>query len=210
MRVVRVVSVLAAVVALLLGGGVAGAAPGGSFADRSIVRTSDDGWKVHLGKFGERVHSVPALSSGHGSYEAFLDLRGTAEITGRGSSPVDAAVLTTGFQVACQWQMDGVQVGVTGGPTAQMSISYPPAMVIGAQVMPSISTTLRNGTSTDVKFATKQLRGPKAGARMEGVRVEISGCVGLAKPAVRAYVRVAMSTAVNDNTFSLYGKPHHL
>ncbi|MGB6040613.1 MAG: MspA family porin, partial [Gordonia sp. (in: high G+C Gram-positive bacteria)] len=146
MRVVRVVSVLAAVVALLLGGGVAGAAPGGSFADRSIVRTSDDGWKVHLGKFGERVHSVPALSSGHGSYEAFLDLRGTAEITGRGSSPVDAAVLTTGFQVACQWQMDGVQVGVTGGPTAQMSIWYPPAMVIGAQVMPSISTTLRNGT----------------------------------------------------------------
>lgn len=210
MRGVRVLVVLVSVLAAVAAGAGAAVAVPGVFADRSIVRTSDDGWKVRLSMSGERVHSVPALSRGHGSYEAFLDLRGAAEISGRGSVPVDAAVLSTGFQVSCQWQMDGVQAGITGGPTAQMSISYPPAVVLGAQVMPSVSTTLRNGTTADVKFATKQFQGSKAGARMEGVRVEIAGCVGLAKPAVRAYVRVAMSTAVNDNSFNLYGKPHRL
>ncbi|QRY64790.1 MspA family porin [Gordonia sp. PDNC005] len=164
---------------------------------------------MRLTKSAERIDRVRALSRGHKSYEAFVDLRGEASVTGAGAVPVDAAVLTTGFQVACQWQMDGVNVGVTGGPTAQMSISYPPALVIGAQVMPNISTTLRNGTSVDVPFATKPLRGPSAGARMEGVRIEISGCVG-ARPSVRAYVRVAMTSKANDNTFSLYGKPHRL
>ncbi|MGB3887251.1 MspA family porin [Gordonia sp. (in: high G+C Gram-positive bacteria)] len=136
-----------------------------------------------------------------GSYEALLDLRGTAEITGCGSSPVDAAVLTTGFQVACQWQMDGVQLGVTGGPTAQMSISYPPAMVIGGQVMPSISTTLRNGTSTDVKFETKQLRGPKAGARMDEGESNVCGGTGspswCAQPQIRCLRIWSLRRGVN-------------
>ncbi|GAA4642759.1 hypothetical protein GCM10023197_08410 [Gordonia humi] len=150
---------------------------------------------------------MPALSRGHGSYEAFLSLRGAAH--GAGRVPVDAAVVSTGFQVSCQWQMDGVNVGVAGGPTAQMSISYPPAIVLGAQVMPNISTTLKNGVSVDVPFGQKPLQGPSAGVRLEGVRVEISGCVG-ARPAVRAYVRVAMTTKANDNTFNLYGKPHLL
>ncbi|WP_308191565.1 MspA family porin [Gordonia liuliyuniae] len=164
---------------------------------------------MKLSKSGEKVRSVPALSRGHGSYEAFLSLRGAAEISGSGKVPVDAAVVSTGFQVSCQWQMDGVNVGITAGPTAQMSISYPPAVVLGAQVMPNISTTLKNGVSVDVPFGQKALAGPAAGVRLDGVRVEISGCVG-ARPAVRAYVRVAMTTKANDNTFNLYGKPHLL
>lgn len=180
-----------------------------SFADKSLTHHSDDGWTVKLSKSGEKIRSVPALSRGHGSYEAFLSLRGAAQLSGSGAVPVDAAVVSTGFQVSCQWQMDGVQLGVTGGPTAQMSISYPPAVVLGAQVMPNISTTLKNGVSIDVPFGQKALAGPSAGVRLDGVRVEISGCVG-ARPAVRAYVRVAMTSRANDNTFNLYGKPHLL
>ncbi|WP_308191940.1 MspA family porin [Gordonia liuliyuniae] len=191
------------------GGGEASAGPARAFADQSLSKHSDDAWTVKLSKSGEKIRSVPALSRGHGSYEAFLSLRGAAEISGSGKVPVDAAVVSTGFQVSCQWQMDGVNVGITAGPTAQMSISYPPAVVLGAQVMPNISTTLKNGVSVDVPFGQKALAGPAAGVRLDGVRVEISGCVG-ARPAVRAYVRVAMTTKANDNTFNLYGKPHLL
>ncbi len=211
MRVSRIVAavVLAGSTLIASNGTVGSADAASSYRDKTVTRTSDDGWKVSLTKSGERIQSVPALSRGHGSYEAFLDLRGSATITGTGKAPVDAAVLSTGFQVSCQWQMDGVNVGITGGPTAQMSISYPPAIVLGAQVMPNISTSLKNGATVDVPFATKPLQGPSAGARLEGVRVEISGCVG-ARPAVRAYVRVAMTTKANDNTFHLYGQPHLL
>lgn len=211
MRVSRVVAaVVSTASALIVGTGFVGSANAASvYPDKTITRTSDDGWKVTLTKSGERIQSVPALSRGPGSYEAFLDLRGSATIAGSGDAPVDAAVLSTGFQVSCQWQMNGVNVGIAGGPTAQMSISYPPALVLGVQAMPNISTSLKNGATVDVPFAQKPLQGPTAGARLEGVRVEISGCVG-ARPAVRAYVRVAMTTKLNDNTFNLYGKPHLL
>ncbi|MCF8587151.1 MspA family porin [Gordonia liuliyuniae] len=204
-------AVLVAVISVAAFGvpGDASAGPTRSFADKSVTRHSDDGWTVELSKSGEKIRSVPALSRGHGSYEAFLSLRGAAQMSGSGTVPVDAAVVSTGFQVSCQWQMDGVQLGVTGGPTAQMSISYPPAIVLGAQVMPNISTTLKNGVSIDVPFGQKPLQGPSAGVRLDGVRVEISGCVG-ARPAVRAYVRVAMTSKANDNTFNLYGTPHLL
>ncbi|WP_372434580.1 MspA family porin [Gordonia hydrophobica] len=193
---------------LAVGGeSIAGAAP--RIADKSIVKYSDDGWKVGLTKSDEAVRSVPALSRGHGSYEAFLDLRGVATISGAGSSSVDSAILTTGFQVSCQWQFDGLQFGVSGGPSAQLSVSWPPAAIIGGQVSPSISTTLKNGVTKDVEFASKPLQGSTASARLEGVRIEISGCVG-ARPAVRSYVRLAMRTKTSDNTFSLYGKPQKL
>ncbi|GEE02427.1 hypothetical protein nbrc107696_28730 [Gordonia spumicola] len=108
--------------------GEVGPAAASTYKDKTITRTSDGGWKVSLTKSSEQIQSVPALSRGLGSYEAFLDLRGSATITDAGSAPVDAAVLSTGFQVSCQWQMDGVNVGIAGGPTAQMSISYPPAI----------------------------------------------------------------------------------
>lgn len=204
---VTITSLAAVATAATVGTGIATASP--KIADKTITKHSDDGWKVTLTKSDESVRSVPALSRGHGSYEAFLDLRGSATIAGHGASPVDSAVLSTGYQVSCQWQMDGLQAGITGGPTAQMSISWPPALVLGGQVSPSLSTTLKNGTTQDVQFATKPLAGPTAGARLEGVRIEISGCVG-ARPAVRSYVRIAMRTKTNDNTFSLYGNPKSL
>ncbi|WP_267130323.1 MspA family porin [Gordonia spumicola] len=67
----------------------------------------------------------------------------------------------------------------------------------------------RTGATVDVKFGQKALAGARAGTRAEGVRVEISGCVG-ARPAVRAYIRVSMATAANDNMFTIYGSPHLL
>lgn len=208
---VRVMSAIVAVAAFAAigDGGVASADRSVRIPDRTVVKRSDDGWSVRLTKSAEKIVSVPPLSRGVGSFEAFLDLRGEAEITGQGTVPVDAAVLTMGYQLSCQWQMNGVNVGISGGPTAQASITWPPALVVGVQVMPTVSTTLANGATVDVKFGQKALRGARAGTRAEGVRVEISGCVG-ARPAVRAYVRVSMATAANDNTFTMYGSPHLL
>ncbi|MFT3660935.1 MAG: MspA family porin [Gordonia sp. (in: high G+C Gram-positive bacteria)] len=89
-----------------------------------------------------------------------------------------------------------------------MSISYPPAMVIGGQLMPSISTTLRPGTIADVPFGSKQMAGALAGIELDGVHVKVDGCLG--PVAVRAYTRVVISTAANDTTVHVYGKPHYL
>lgn len=86
MRVSRTVAavVLAGSALIASTGGVGAADAASTYKDKTITRTSDDGWKVSLTKSGERIQSVPALSRGHGSYEAFLDLRGSATITGAG------------------------------------------------------------------------------------------------------------------------------
>ncbi len=190
--------------------GIAVGAPSGNgFADRTVTRTTGDGWKVSAVKASERVNSVPPLNQSPWSKEAFLSLRGEGRITGEGALPVNAGAVSTGFQVGCNTDAtSGVTLGVTGGPTAQMSISYPPAIVIGAQVMPSISTTLRPGTIVDVPFGTKPMAGGKAGIELSGVHLKVDGCLG--PVAVRAYTRVAISTAANDTTIHAYGKPHTL
>jgi len=191
---------------------LAGATPtvaANSFADRSIVRVTDDGWRVTLAKKHERVNSVPPLDQSPWTREGFLTLRGSVTITGTGHIPVNAGTVSSGFQIACNTDISsGLTLGVMAGPTAQMSISYPPAAIIGVQALGNISTTIRPGAIYDIPFGTKPLTGPKAGLGLEGVHAKVAGCLG--PVSVRAYTSVALSTPTNDDTYHLYGKPHYL
>ena len=121
---------------------------------------------------------------------------------------MNAGVVATGFHVGCNTSFDSVTVGGSAGPTAQLSVSYPPAVVVGAQAMGNISASFRPGSIVDIPFGTKQMAGDKAGIELDGVHVKVDGCVG--PVAVRAYTRVAISTAANDTTVHVYGKPHKL
>ncbi|WP_301546856.1 MspA family porin [Gordonia sp. X0973] len=189
--------------------GVTDADAANSFADRSIVRVTDDGWRITLAKKHERVHSVPPLDQSPWTREGFLTLRGSISITGTSHIPVNAGTLSSGFHIACNTDISsGVSLGVLAGPTAQMSISYPPAAIIGVQALGNISTTLRPGAVYDIPFGTKPLTGPKAGLGLEGVHIKVAGCLG--PVSLRAYTRIALSTPTNDDTYHLYGQPHYL
>ncbi|MGC4935182.1 MspA family porin [Gordonia sp. DT30] len=197
-----------AVTAAVCGSGVAGAAPG-SFADKQTTKRTGDGWVVSAVKSQERVRSVPPLNQSSWTREGFLSLRGEGLIAGTGSVPVQAGTVAAGFQIGCNTDVtSGVTVGVSGGPSAQMNISYPPAVVIGATVTPNVSTTLRPGTIADIPFGSKKLQTGTAGITVDGVHVKVDGCLG--PVALRAYVTVSVSTALNDNTINVYGEPHYL
>ncbi|MFW0790427.1 MspA family porin [Gordonia sp. CPCC 205333] len=205
------VGLTATVAALVVASGVASitlAAPS-SFANQTVSKRTDDGWLVTASKLNEKVRSVPPLDQSPWTREGYLSLKGTADIRGTGKVAVNSGALSVGFAVACNTDVtSGVTLGVTGGPTAQMSISYPPAVILGAQVMPNISTTLRPGTISDVSFGSKKLAAAHAGVELDGVHLKVSGCLG--PVAVRAYVSVAISTPLNDNTIHVYGTPHYL
>ncbi|GED98879.1 MspA family porin [Gordonia crocea] len=193
--------------ALFVGPGTATAAH--PFADRSIVRVTDDGWRITLSKKRERVRSVPPLDQSPWTREGFLTLRGTVSITGAAKIPVNSGSMSSGFHIACNTDISsGVSLGILAGPTAQMSISYPPAAIIGVQALGNISTTVRPGAIYDIPFGSKALTGPTAGIGLEGVHAKVAGCLG--PVSVRAYVRIGLSTPTNDDTFHLYGKPHYL
>ncbi|GAB09647.1 hypothetical protein GOARA_045_00010, partial [Gordonia araii NBRC 100433] len=69
-----------------------------SFADRSIVRVTEDGWRIKLSKKRERVRSVPPLDQSPWTREGFLTLRGSVSITGASRIPVNAGTVSSGFQ----------------------------------------------------------------------------------------------------------------
>ncbi len=197
-----------AVAASVVGAGASGAAPS-SFADQQTTKRTDDGWVVSAIKSHEQVRSVPPLNQSPWTREGFLSLKGEGVIAGSGSVPVQAGTVAAGFQIGCNTDVtSGATVGISGGPSAQMNISYPPAVVIGATVTPNISTTLRPGTIADIPFGSKKMQTGKAGITVDGVHVKVDGCLG--PVALRAYVTVSVSTALNDNTINVYGKPHYL
>ncbi|MFT4085907.1 MAG: MspA family porin [Gordonia sp. (in: high G+C Gram-positive bacteria)] len=188
--------------------GTAAASPG-AFADHTVTRTTAEGWQVSARKLDEKVSTVhPLDNSPNTTKEAFLSLRGVGEIAGSGTSPVIAGTVRVGFQIACGGHLDSGTVGISAGPTAQMSISYPPAVVIGAQAMGNISANLRPGTIEMIDFGTKQLRGKSAGIEMDRIKVRVTGCISTV--AVRAVVTMAIATSENDTTVNSYGKAHVL
>ncbi|WP_425706155.1 MspA family porin [Gordonia sp. DT30] len=185
------------------------AASSNAFADQQTTKRTDDGWVVSAIKSHEQVRSVPPLNQSSWTREGFISLKGEGVIAGTGSVPVQAGTVAAGFQIGCNTDVtSGATVGISGGPSAQMNISYPPAVVIGATVTPNISTTLRPGTIADIPFGSKKMQTGKAGITVDGVHVKVDGCLG--PVALRAYVTVSVSTALNDNTINVYGKPHYL
>ncbi|GAC67316.1 MspA family porin [Gordonia soli] len=190
------------------GAGPVVAAPD-SFGDRSVSKVTEDGWRVTAVKAEERVRSVAPLNQSTWTREGFLSLRGEGRISGAGRVAVSAGTVRAGFQIGCNTDVtSGLTLGVTAGPTAQMSISWPPALIVGAQASGNVSTTLKPGTIADIAFGVKRLAGPRAGLTVDGVHVKVDGCLG--PVAVRSYVTVAISTPINDNTVNVYGTPHYL
>lgn len=203
-------SAAALIAAASLGAGVASAAPHtSSFADRSSTKTTDDGWRVTATKAREQVRSVPPLNRSPFTREGFLSLRAAGSIAGAGKAAINAGTVTGGFEVGCNTDVtSGATIGVAGGPNATLNISYPPALGVGANLQPSISSTLRPGTITDISLGTKSLAAAAGAITLNGVHVRVDGCLG--PVAIRAYVTVAISTALNDDSVNVYGKPHYL
>ena len=210
-RYVRTAGIAAlAVVTVIAAAPLVSAAPKkNDFADRKISKTTSDGWKVTAVKANEKVRSVPPLNQSSWTREGFLSLRGEGRIAGDGKLPVNAGKVSTGFSIGCNTDVtSGATIGISAGPSAQMSISWPPALILGGQVTPNASTTLRPGTIETIQFGEKQMAAGIAGIELDGVHVKVDGCLG--PVAVRAYTRVAISTAANDTTVHVYGKPHYL
>ncbi|MEH3154010.1 MAG: MspA family porin [Gordonia paraffinivorans] len=213
-RIRVLVACVVTVSGVLASGVVAGsvaAAPsrGNPFADRSLARTTDDGWQVTATKAREAVHSVRPLNQSPWTREGFVSLRAAGSIGGAGSSPVTSGTVTGGFQVGCNTDVtSGATIGIAGGPNATLNVSYPPALGIGASVQPSISSVLRPGTIADVSFGTKRLTSTSGAINATDVHIKVDGCLG---PVVlRSYVTVAISTPNNDDTVNVYGLPHYL
>jgi hypothetical protein len=71
-----------------------------------------EGWDLTVRLDNEQINPVGSLSTSSFSREAFVTLSATGHIGGQGIRKIQAAVLTTGYELGCQTDVsDGVQMG---------------------------------------------------------------------------------------------------
>lgn len=128
----------------------ADAAPS-AFADQTISKTTDDGYRLSVTKSAEALDSVPPLNQSPWTREGFLSLKGLVDIGGTSGVPVTAGTVSTGVQVGCNTDVtSGITLGMSVSPSVGLTVSWPPAGNIGLSASPQVSTTLKPGTIADI------------------------------------------------------------
>ncbi|MEV6559305.1 MspA family porin [Nocardia sp. NPDC051756] len=192
---------------LLTGQGTASA---DAIADKARVVATDDGWTLTVTKTAETLDRYPNLAATMFTREGFVSLKAIAEVTGKGTQPVNAAVVSFGYQIGCQIDVSSgltTSLGVSFGPNASLNISYPPSVSLGvnASVSPNVSTTLKPGSIATVEFGKKALASGRASIAMDQVEVKVDACMG--PVSLRSFATATMSTPTADNTTTAYGDP---
>ncbi|MFI9400813.1 MspA family porin [Nocardia sp. NPDC052316] len=179
-------------------------------ADKARVVTTDDGWTLTVTKTGENLDRYPNLAATMFTREGFVSLKAVAEISGVGTQPVSAGMVSFGYQVGCQIDVSSgltTSLGVSFGPNASLNISYPPSVSLGvnASVSPNVSTTLKPGSIATIEFGKKALASGRASIAMDQVEVKVDACMG--PVSLRSFATATMSTPTADNTTTAYGDP---
>ncbi|MFC9434914.1 MspA family porin [Nocardia sp. NPDC057030] len=179
-------------------------------ADKSRVVDTDDGWTLTVTKTSETLDRYPNLAATMFTREGFVSLKAIAEVTGKGAQPVNAAVVSFGYQIGCQIDVSSgltTSLGASFGPNASLNISYPPSVSLGvnASVSPNVSTTLKPGSIATVQFGKKALASGRASIAMDQVEVKVDACMG--PVSLRSFATATMSTPTADNTTTAYGDP---
>lgn len=187
-----------------------GIASADAVADKARVVDTDDGWTLTVTKTSETLDRYPNLAATMFTREGFVSLKAIAEISGKGNKPVNAAVVSFGYQIGCQIDVSSgltTSLGASFGPNASLNISYPPSVSLGvnASVSPNVSTTLKPGSIATVEFGKKALASGRASIAMDQVEVKVDACMG--PVSLRSFATATMSTATADNTTTAYGDP---
>ncbi|MFI6212631.1 MspA family porin [Nocardia brasiliensis] len=205
-----IVATSALLMILPLATGLTGLASADFVSDKSRVTETDDSWRLSVTKTMESLDRYPNLAATMFTREGFVSVKAVAEITGRGTAPVSAGVITVGYQIGCQVDVSNgltMGLGFSIGPNASVSISSFPGVTVGgsASVSPNVSTTVKPGGITIVPFGTKPLAGQRASITAEQVEIKVDACMG--PVSLRSYATAAMSTANADNAVTVYGDP---
>ncbi|TSE00343.1 MspA family porin [Skermania sp. ID1734] len=210
-RTTAAASTCGALIALVVGGGAAGADIAG--ASRSIA-TPDGQVTVNLS--GITVTKVPPLTGDPVGTEGFVTAAAQGTVTG--GHAITGGHLETGFQVACALDVsDGVNLGL--GSSFGPSIGYGwdggqsiwnggPNFSIGGSVGPTIGITLKPGTIVEVVLGKKDVSGTVASASYDQAHLHADGCAG--QVMVRPYAVYTASTATADHTVATYADPQPL
>ncbi|MFI6041446.1 MspA family porin [Nocardia sp. NPDC051321] len=187
-----------------------GTASADAVADKTRVVATDDGWTLTVTKTAETLDRYPNLAATMFTREGFVSLKAVAEVTGKGNQPVNAAVVSFGYQIGCQIDVSSgltTSLGMSVGPNASLNISYPPSVSLGvnASVSPNVSTTLKPGSIATVEFGKKALASGRASIAMDQVEVKVDACMG--PVSLRSFATATMSTPTADNTTTAYGDP---
>lgn len=168
--------------------GAAGTATAELVADKARVVDNDAGWQLRVTKTRESLDRFPNLAATMFTREPRLSDR----LPGR------------------RLQRTHHGPGPVHGPQRQREHLPVPAVTLGASAMvtPIISTTVKPGGITTIEFGTKPLAGPSASIAVDQVQIKVDACMG--PVSLRSFATARISTALADDTVSVYGDPIYL
>ncbi|MGL6236158.1 MAG: MspA family porin [Segniliparus sp.] len=179
-------------------------------AERHVT---DDGYRVTLVLSEQHVDSVPNMASTLFTREAFVSAKASVKIAGKSSVPMDSGLVKLGVQASCQMDLsNGVKLNARGdlawtSPSATAGIGNNVLNLNSGNVRGAIGggldAYLRPGQIATVPVAVKRLSGRAGATRAINEHLNVDSCGGSAY--VRAYAVVQVSTAANDDMFTVYG-----
>jgi hypothetical protein len=203
---------LGAVAAALLVAGLAGAGAASAtptpLASTHDSTVTDDGWKLNLDATELVANPMHNLANSPFSREGEFTAKVAGTISGTGTESVQSAIVEQYLVLGCQVDVSsGASVGLTGsiGPNVGVSIGAtgPSANVGGsASIGPSIQTTIKPGTLTEIPLGKKTFQRNRASITAKKVHIKIDGCAG--PTSIRAGARMSVSTATADDTLNVF------
>lgn len=200
------IGVVAAGLAVIMAAGPAAATPT-PLASKYDRQVTDDGWLLELSASELEVNPMSNIANTMTSREGWITSRVGALITREGTQPVQAAVVEHVLVVGCQIDVsDGATLGLgfSIGPNVGVTISQLPGLTVGgsASVNPTISTTIKPGTISEISLGAKELQENRASIRIKQARVSVDGCLG--PTTVRIIARFSVSTPTADDTLNVF------
>ena len=195
-----------AVSALTVGAGVGQATPT-PLASKHDHLVTDDKWTLDLNASELVVNPMSNLANSAASREGWVSSKVNATISGKGTQPVQSAILEQFLVIGCQVDVtDGATLGLgfSVGPNVGVTISGVPGATLGASasVSPSISTQIKPGKISEISLGKKQLQTNRASVRVKRARVSVEGCLG--PTTVRIIARLSVSTPTADDTINVF------
>ena len=199
----------AAVVVVVVGLGTGSAAatptPLASTHDSTIT---DDGWELKLDATELVANPMHNLAQSPFSREGEFTAKVAGTISGTGTEAVQSAIIEQFLLVGYQIDVSsGATVGLTAsiGPNVGVSIGAtgPSANLGGsASIGPSVQTTIKPGTITEIPLGTKEFQRHTASITAKKVHIAVDGCMG--PVSIRSGARMSVSTAVADDTLNVF------
>ncbi|MFD9549746.1 MspA family porin [Nocardia salmonicida] len=173
-------------------------------APKSENFSTGDGWDVTIKLENESWNRLAPQNLAGTSRQGQATVRGVIDVVGAGKTELKSAVLRVGYIIGCFVNLNSVtaSMAMTLSPSIGISTVGPTAQ-LGGTVGPTVGVAVSPGEIKAYSMQEKVLASTHSFAEINGVNMNIDGCLGPAQ--VRSYAILTIESNRGKSTKEIYG-----